>query len=277
MPARTPDGPPPPPTVQRLRVRYAKRGRLRFTSHRDFQRAWERALRRAGVPMAYSAGFSPHPKVSYAGAAPTGAASEAEYLEIGVAERCDPQRLRAALDDCLAPGLDLLEVVEAGPGSSLADRLEASWWRVALVGVTDAALDRAVAAFLAAERVEVQRMTKNGLRTFDARSAVVSLQTVSAGETVGVDARVDDPSPDPQCAILDLVVRHVTPAVRPDDVLTGLRLVADLVPPSPPVVTRLAQGPLDEETGLVGDPLVDDRTTAPEASSVASGGVVEET
>ena len=70
--ARTPDGPPPPPAVQRLRVHYTKRGRLRFSSHRDFQRAFERALRRAAVPMAYSAGFSPHPKVSYAGAAPTG-------------------------------------------------------------------------------------------------------------------------------------------------------------------------------------------------------------
>ena len=70
--ARSPTGPPPPPTVQRLRLRYAKRGRLRFSSHRDFQRAFERALRRAEVPMAYSAGFSPHPKVSYANAAPTG-------------------------------------------------------------------------------------------------------------------------------------------------------------------------------------------------------------
>jgi radical SAM-linked protein len=68
-----------------LRLRYAKRGRLRFASHRDFQRAFERALRRAGVPMAYSAGFSPHPKISYANAAPTGTASEAEYLEIGLA------------------------------------------------------------------------------------------------------------------------------------------------------------------------------------------------
>ena len=72
------------PTVQRLRLRYAKRGRLRFASHRDFQRAFERALRRAQVPMAYSAGFSPHPKISYANAAPTGTASEAEYLEIGM-------------------------------------------------------------------------------------------------------------------------------------------------------------------------------------------------
>ncbi|HEY6740580.1 MAG TPA: TIGR03936 family radical SAM-associated protein, partial [Actinopolymorphaceae bacterium] len=59
------------PVVQRLRLRYAKRGRLRFSSHRDFQRALERAVRRAGVPIAYSAGFSPHPKISYAGAAPT--------------------------------------------------------------------------------------------------------------------------------------------------------------------------------------------------------------
>jgi len=53
-------------------VRYAKRGRLRFTSHRDFGRAFERAVRRAGVPIAFSSGFSPHPRISYAGAASTG-------------------------------------------------------------------------------------------------------------------------------------------------------------------------------------------------------------
>src|SRR4051794_41885624 len=90
MARRRPDGPPPPAVVQRLRLRYAKRGRLRFTSHRDFARAFERALRRAAVPMGYSAGFSPHPKISYVGAAPTGVASEAEYLEIGLAERRVP-------------------------------------------------------------------------------------------------------------------------------------------------------------------------------------------
>ena len=123
--ARQPEGPPPPPVVQRLRVRYAKRGPLRFTSHRDFARAFERALRRADVPMAYSAGFSPHPKISYAGAAPTGVASEAEYLEIGLARVCEPDVLRAELDAALPDGLDIVDVVEAeAPG--LAERLEAS-------------------------------------------------------------------------------------------------------------------------------------------------------
>lgn len=247
--ARVPEGPPPAPAVQKLRLHYAKRGRLRFSSHRDFQRAFERALRRAGVPIAYSAGFSPHPKVSYAGAAPTGVASEAEYLEVSVTRRLEPEELRSALDAALPPGLDVLEVVEAGPGA-LADRLEASVWRIALPGVELARAAEAVAAFLAAERVEVERLTKNGVRRFDARPAVVRLEVGSAG------APGDDLQP---CAILDAVVRHQVPAVRPDDVLTGLREVADLAPPAPPRVVRLAQGPLESSGGAVDDPLAPDR------------------
>jgi radical SAM-linked protein len=116
------------PTVQRLRLRYAKRGRLRFTSHRDFSRAFERALVRARVPVAYSSGFHPHPRISYAGASPTGAASEAEYLEIGLATVTDPAVVRQALDEALPDGLDVLDVVESG-GGSLRERLEASGWR----------------------------------------------------------------------------------------------------------------------------------------------------
>lgn len=250
MAARKPEGPPPPPTVQRLRIRYAKRGRLRFSSHRDFQRALERALRRAGVPMAYSAGFSPHPKVSYAGAAPTGTASEAEYFEIGVAERCDPERLKAALDESLPPGLDIVEIVEAGPGS-MADRLEASAWQIRLPGLALPVVQEAVAALLAAETVTVERLMKDGKRAIDARAPLVSAR---------VEADLAD-----GCAILHVVVRHVTPAVRPDDVVTALRVVADLAPPAPGLwswaATRLAQGPLQQD-GSVGDPLGPDRATA---------------
>ncbi|WP_328326523.1 MULTISPECIES: TIGR03936 family radical SAM-associated protein [unclassified Streptomyces] len=262
--------------MQRIRLRYTKRGRLRFTSHRDFQRAFERALRRAEVPMAYSAGFTPHPKVSYANAAPTGTGSEAEFLEIALTEARDPGTLRKLLDESLPDGLDITDAVEAHT-SGLADRLTASVWELRLDGVEFEEAEKAVAAFVAAGTVEVQRRTKNGVRTFDARSAVAGLQAVrpepgaDAG-TTGADGTepVNRPGGE-RCAILRLVVRHVTPAVRPDDVLSGLRVVADLAPPVPAAVTRLAQGLFDEESGTVTDPLSPDREAAPAAPPTAAG------
>jgi radical SAM-linked protein len=254
--------------VQRIRLRYTKRGRLRFTSHRDFQRAFERALRRAEVPMAYSAGFTPHPKVSYAGAAPTGVGSEAEYLEIALAQARDPELLRALLDESLPAGLDVVEAVEARTGG-LAERLEASVWQLRLDGVAPQDARRAAGIFLASDTVEVRRTTKNGVRTFDCRAAVARLDVVDTDD-VHEGARRPHDRP---CAILRLVVRHLTPAVRPDDVLSGLQATADLAPPVPAAVTRLAQGLFDEETGTVTDPLAPDReaaTAPPMADSAAA-------
>jgi radical SAM-linked protein len=237
------------PVVQRIRIRYAKRGPLRFTSHRDFARALERAIRRAGVPIAYSSGFTPHPRISYASAAPTGVASEAEYLEIGLRARVDPAELAAALDAALSPGLDVIEAVEAR-GGSLAERIDASHWRIELPGIEPGTLDGVVAAFLAAAEVPVERMTKQGRRILDARSPVIKLSECVTPSEVS----------DLRCAILDLVVRQVTPSVRPDDVLSGLRVVADLEPPEPPRAIRLAQGMLTPQ-GDIADPLVADRET----------------
>ncbi|TDD69239.1 DUF2344 domain-containing protein [Jiangella aurantiaca] len=228
------------PAVQRLRVRFAKRGRLRFTSHRDFQRAFERALRRADVPMAWSQGFTPHPRVSYAGAAPTGAASEAEYLELAVTRVCDPEQVRAALDSALPPGLDIVEVVEAGPGA-LADRLQASSWAIQLPGAVPEQAAAAVTAFLTAASVPVERLTKNGVRQLDPRAAVLRLTADTAADPVTLRA----------------VIRHQSPTVRPDEVLAGLRIVAGFTPPQPPRAVRLAQGVWDDDAGVLADPLAD--------------------
>ena len=163
------------PVVQRLRVRYAKRGRLRFTSHRDFARAFERAVRRAGIPIGFSSGFSPHPKISYANAAPTGSASEAEFLEIGLTEprtagrgpararrgaaaRARHPRRRGGRRPGLAGGPSRGQRVahrvgRRGPGPGGSRR----WLRSS-----------------AAEDVSVDRMTKRGLRAIDVRGAVVA-------------------------------------------------------------------------------------------------------
>jgi radical SAM-linked protein len=248
------------PVVQRMRLRYAKRGPMRFTSHRDFARAFERALLRANVPIAYSQGFTPHPKVSYASAAPTGVASEAEYLEIGLRRRVEPDELRVALDAALSPGLDVVEAIEVpvvGAGS-LADRIDATSWRIELFGVGPERAEAAVGAFLEADEILVDRLTKQGRRTFDARAAVLHLHVTPAPSGVG----------EAPCAILDLVVRLGAPIVRPDDVLSALRKVSDLQPSVPPRVTRLAQGLLTAQD-VIADPLVADRpATATGASSL---------
>jgi radical SAM-linked protein len=220
--------------VQWLRVKYAKRGRARFTSHRDFGRAFERALRRAAVPMAYSSGFSPHPRISYANAAPTGAASEAEYLEIGLAAACDPDKVRDALDEALPLGLDVVEVVEAPPGA-LASELTGSRWQVDVPGLSAAGLRTAAEAFLANDVVPVHRMTKNGIREFDARAAVIAL--------------------DAEEARLIVTLAHQTPLVRPDDVLAGIRVANPaFAPAAAPILTRMAQGRLDPESGDITEP-----------------------
>ena len=232
----TPDSSRVLPITARLIVRYAKRGRMRFASHRDIARAVERGVRRAGLPVAHSAGFTPHPKISYAGAAPTGTASEAEYLEIGLTETCAASDVRDRLDAALPDGIDVIDVIE-GP-ASLADlRLEASHWQVVLPGVEPEDAGRAVDAFLTSGSVEVERLTAKGSRRMDARAAVITMET----DRYAADTQATGN------AILRMVVRHVTPAVRPDDILVALRQVADLAPSSPALVTRLAQGPLDPE------------------------------
>ena len=219
-----------------LIVRYAKRGRMRFASHRDIARAVERGVRRAELPIAYSAGFTPHPKISYAGAAPTGAASEAEYLELSLTRACAVSEVRERLDAALPDGIDVIEVMQAPPSLG-ALPLEASLWEVVLPGVSPADAIRAAEEFLACDALEVERLTNKGPRRVDARAAVITMGTgrYAAG---GGDAGN---------AILRMVVRHVIPAVRPDDILVALRRLTALAPSSPPLVTRLAQGALSAE------------------------------
>ena len=229
-----PSGPKPLPAVQYLLVRYAKRGKMRFASHRDVARAFERGVRRAGLPVAHSAGFTPHPKISYAGGAPTGVASEAEYLSLAVTERQEAAAVLERLDAALPDGIDVIDVTEDAGGLP-ADRLTVSQWQVVLPGVTHESVAPAVESFLALDSAPVERLTSKGLRRMDARSAVVTLDAwqTSSG-----------------AAELRMVVRHTVPAVRPDDVLTALHQVSGLDWPVPPVMTRLAQGFL-EGAGVV--------------------------
>jgi hypothetical protein len=224
--------------------------------------------------MAFSAGFSPHPKISYLGAAPTGAASEAEYVEIGLTEAVEPGAVASALDAALPDGLDVLAAAPA-TGAALADRIDASRWSIELPGVAPSALQAAIAALLASESVVVERVTPSGRRQIDVRAALVAAQVADGaavtsdvsgghggdqGDDHDDDRSGDVGAPADVCAILTTVVRQTTPAVRPDDVLGALDVVADLRPPVPAKATRTAQGLLDDG-GALADPLGPDRVT----------------
>jgi radical SAM-linked protein len=227
------------PAVQHLVVRYAKRGKMRFASHRDVARVFERGVRRAGLPIAYSAGFTPHPKISYAGGAQTGVASEAEYLSLALTSRQAATQVRERLNATLPDGIEVIDVMDDADG---ADALEASRWRVVLPGMEPAAAERAVAGFLALGEAPVERLTDKGVRRLDARAAVVTLDVLGPADPDG-DAHAAATGVQ-VCAILRMVVLNMAPAVRPDDVLTALRERHGLVPSSPPITTRLAQGSL---------------------------------
>jgi hypothetical protein len=101
--------------------------------------------------------------------------------------------------------------------------------------VTSAAAERAVAGFLALGEAPVERLTDKGVRTLDARAAVVDIAVLQQAVRAVATGQED-------CAILRMVILHMAPAVRPDDVLTALRQRHGIAPSSPPLTTRLEQG-----------------------------------
>lgn len=220
--------------MQRLRIRYAKRGRARFASHRDFGRAFERALRRAEIPMAFSSGFTPHPRISYVNAAPTGAASEAEYLEIGLAQERDPDVVRDALNAAMPEGLVIVDVVPAS-GAALPERLSASRWRADLPQADPAALAAAIAAVMDRDEVVVERPTKNGVRPVEIRAAIHEMDATATG--------------------FEMVSSIGEPTVRPGDVLSALCAFQPSLSDASALFSRLEQGTWDGTRIL--DPLAE--------------------
>lgn len=164
-----------------LRIRFSKHGKIRFTSHRDVARIWARTLRRVGLPVAYSNGFSPRPRISFGLALPTGYESDAEYLDV----MCDPARPFPHTDKSLAQALtSALPVgmaVSATEGidrsrPSLQQAVRKCTWRIEASGLDMKHVKDAVTRALAAEVLLIERKRKGRVIVDDMRPAVVSVQ-----------------------------------------------------------------------------------------------------
>jgi radical SAM-linked protein len=171
--------------VTRLRIRFQKLGKVRWTSHRDVARMWERACRRVRVPLAWTGGFSPRPKLSFGLALPTGAESFAEYLDLELAPdaEVDVEGLPALLSPALPAGVDVTALAVVDPRApSLQEDVDSCTWRVAFApGVELAAV---VERALASSSLLVERERKGRLSVDDVRPAILALSatTTSDGE-----------------------------------------------------------------------------------------------
>jgi radical SAM-linked protein len=254
-----------PSARTRVRIRFTKLGKVRWTSHRDVARMWERAFRRVGLPLSYSEGFSPRPRVSFGLALPTGHESLAEYLDVELSDitGVDVGGLPDQLSGALPSGVDATaaEILALGTPSLQEDVMSCTWRWVAAPGegsepIGTEALEARVASILAAPSVVVIRNRKGTLQAEDIRPGILELQLSGPAGS--------DPT---QGTWLEADLACRPRSLRPTEVVTALG--ADLEERS---VRRMHQWILREgarrEPLVVGGP--DVATDAPHALERAS-------
>jgi radical SAM-linked protein len=200
----------------RIRVRYRKLGKVRFTSHRDVARCWERALRRAELPVASTEGFSPRPKLHFGLALSTGHESLGEYLDIDLREpegsEVDLGALPERLTPLLPPGIDVVAVAPVDRAdASLQEAVTSCSWRIEVPGTTPAALAAATQDLLARPALPVTRERKGKKVSDDLRPGILHLAVLGATPP-------DAPEPG---AVLEAELATHPRSVRPAELLAA--------------------------------------------------------
>lgn len=182
--------------MQRLRVRFSRGQELKFISHLDIMRLWQRAFNRAGMPLAYSEGFNPHPRISLAAPLAVGVTSEAELMDIILTKLVSPHFFTAAVSQQLPPGIEILQV-QPMPLTmpSLQSQVRYAEYKVELEtekGQKD--IESALTSLLSAKQLPWQHQRDTGPRSYDLRALIDDLWLIdwrSGYCTIGMRLRCD--------------------------------------------------------------------------------------
>jgi len=169
--------------VQRLRVTFARGEEMKYITHLDLMRFWERALRRAGLPVAYSEGFTPHPQISLAAPLPVGTTSDAELMDVFLTERIAPREFLTEAAAQLPAGICVVAAEEVGlalPSVQADVRFAEYAVTVAAADVDDAA--RKIDAFLTASSVPWEHRRQEEVRSYDIRALVESIDVADGSD-----------------------------------------------------------------------------------------------
>jgi radical SAM-linked protein len=183
--------------MQRLRLKFGRGEDLKFLSHLDLMRLWERALRRAGLPLAYSEGFTPHPQIALAAPLLVGVTSDAELMDVSLSRWVSPQSFLAQIEKQLPRGIALLEVWPVGPNvPSLQSQLKLVEYKVEVEtekGCQE--VESALKSFLSMKELPWHHHRDTGDRYYDLRALVDDLRFIDCQDSIcvlGMRLRCDE-------------------------------------------------------------------------------------
>ena len=183
--------------MQRLRIRFSRGEEIKYISHLDIMRLWERALRRARIPLAYSEGFNPRPRISLAAPLSVGVTSEAELMDIFLSKMVSPHWFTGAVSQQLSPGIEILEVFPIAPGiPSLQSQVRYAEYRVQVSTEKESKdIQAAISGLLATEHLPWHHERDTGRRSYDLRTLIDDLWLADWCDsycTIGMKLRCDN-------------------------------------------------------------------------------------
>ncbi len=166
--------------MQRLRVKFSRGEEIKYISHLDMVRLWEKILRRSMLPLAYSEGFTPHPRISFASPLALGVTSEAELMDVWMKKRIPPYSFIRAASQQLPWGIEIFEVQEvAWRAASLPSQLRYAEYRVGVKTTKDKEqVQSAISSLLQTKHLPWQHMRDTGPRRYDLRALIKDLWLV---------------------------------------------------------------------------------------------------
>ncbi len=195
----------------RLRIKFQKTGPMRYTGHLDLHRAWERTFRRAGLPLAYSQGYNPHPRLNLAAALPLGFTSEDEWLDAWLEDELPLPQIESALATASPPGIHVTRIEAVDERlPALPSQVRACEYQITLLEPV-ADLEPRLGALLAAESLPRRRRE----RDYDLRPLIEKL------------SRLEDDEAGRQRLTVQLAAREGATG-RPEELLDALGIPIEL-------------------------------------------------
>ena len=183
--------------MERLRVRFCREQEVKFISHLDTLRLWQRALHRAEIPLAYSEGFSPHPRISLAAPLPIGVTSQGELMDVLCTKLVSPHYFITTVSQQLPPGIEISQVYQAALTlPSLQSQVRHAEYRVEVETEKGKRnIEAAITKLLSAEHLPWQHQRGTKTRNYDLKALIDDLWLIdwrSGYCTVGMRLRCDN-------------------------------------------------------------------------------------